>query len=107
MQWAGSFETIQRTGGMKRGEEAAVTVYVLAFEGQPPRFGRQVTYRFGAMTQSAPPAADSHPDPSVSPATAVQPKPEVPSPTCTRMEAGAECWLELTNQSGCYAGTEH
>ena len=108
VQWAGSFETIQRTSGMRPGEEAAATAYVLAFDGQPPRFGRrQVTYRFGAVAPSGAQAADSPPAASASPAPAVQPEQEVPSPTCTGMEAGAKCWLELTNQPGCYAWTEH
>ena len=108
VQWAGSFETIQRTSGMRPGEEAAATAYVLAFDGQPPRFGRrQATYRFGAVAPSGAQAADSPVAPSASPAPAVQPEQEVPSPTCTGMEAGAKCWLELTNQPGCYAWTEH
>ena len=107
VQWAGSFETIQRPGGMQPGEEAATTAYVLAIEGQPPRFGRrQVTYRFGAGAPSDP-QAPSPPAPSASPAPAVQPEPAIPLPTCTGMEAGAKCWLELTNQPGCYAWTEH
>ena len=108
VQWAGSFETLQRTSGMQPGEEAAATAYVLAFDGQPPRFGRrQVTYRFGAVTPSDPQTVGSPQAPSASPALAVRAKPEIPSPTCTGMEAGAKCWLELANQPGCYAWTEH
>ena len=108
VQWAGSFETIQRTSGMQPGEEAAATAYVLAIDGQLPRFGRrQVTYRFGAVTPSDPQTVGSPQAPSTSPALAVRAEPEIPSPTCTGMEAGAKCWLELTNQPGCYAWTEH
>ena len=38
VQWVGSFETLQRTGGLEAGGEARETLYVLAIDGQQPRF---------------------------------------------------------------------
>ena len=55
VQWAGSFETIQRTGGMQLGEEAGHSVFLLAFHDQEPRFARwQVDYRFAAGAPPSP-----------------------------------------------------
>ena len=105
VQWAGSFETIQRPAGMRPGEEAAATAYVLAFDGQPPRFGRrQVTYRFGAATPPAPEVSEASPVPSPASAAEVQPaqRPVVPQPTCPGMEPLEPCWRELDNEPGCY-----
>ena len=48
VQWAGSFETLQRTGGLEPGGEAVATLYVLAIDGEQPRFANwQVDFRFG------------------------------------------------------------
>ena len=59
VQWAGSFETIQRAGGLEPGGEAAATTYVLAFDGMQPRFGRRkVAYRFGEVTATSEPAPE-------------------------------------------------
>ena len=92
VQWAGSFETIQRLSGMQPGEEAAATAYVLALDDQQPRFGRRrVTYRFG---DAAPQAAETAPlpEPLV---------PVLPEPLCIGRPEGAQCWTELANQPGC------
>ena len=98
VQWAGSFETIQRPSGMQPGEEAAATAYVLAFDGQQPQFGRrQVTYRFG---DAAPQAAETAPltEPLV---------PFLPEPLCIGRPEGTQCWIELANQPGCYLWDEY
>ena len=102
VQWSGSFETIQRTGGMRPGQEAAATAWVLAFDGQEPSFGRrQVTYRFGEasgpeVTETAAPVA-----PPVEP----QPPP-LPDPRCKGEQTGDKCWLELASHPGCYVWEE-
>ena len=102
VQWAGSFETIQRSSGMAPGEEAAATTYVLAFAGQQPRFGRrQVTYRFGL---AGPQPETAVPVPMTPSAPAVQlergPRP-LPSPLC-KDDPQPYCWVELENQPGCH-----
>ena len=59
VQWAGSFEVLQRPSGMQPGEEVADTVFVLAFHDREPRFENwQVDYRFagGAESVADPPA---------------------------------------------------
>ena len=110
VQWAGSFETLQRTGGLEAGGEARETLYVLAIDGTEPRFANwQVDYRFGtagepggeaprapaAVAPNLPPAAEG--GPTASP---------LPKPLCEGQEQGAECWRELANQPGCYLWTE-
>ena len=100
VQWAGSFETLQRTAGLRPGEEAAATAYVLAIDGEQPRFGRrQVMYRFVEATAEAPvePApvtARTDPEPAREPGGP-------PSPLC-KERLQPPCWIELANQSGCY-----
>ncbi len=98
VQWAGSFETIQRPSGMRPGEEAAATAYVLAFHDRQPRFGRrQVTYRFGDAGPQGP-QAEPVPGPLV---------PVLPEPQCLGLAEGAQCWMELANQPGCYVWDEY
>ena len=97
VQWAGSFETIQRTGGLQPGGEAAATTYVLAFDSMQPRFGRrQVTYRFGEAAAAAEAPAAEAPAPV-----------RVPSPLCDGMPEGALCWKELRSRPGCYVWDDH
>ena len=57
VQWAGSFETVQRPGGLQPGGQASATTYVLAIDGQQPRFARwQLDFRFGEATGAPEPA---------------------------------------------------
>jgi len=59
VQWAGSFEVLQRPSGMQPGEEVANSVFVLAFHDREPRFENwQVDYRFAgrAVPVADPPA---------------------------------------------------
>ena len=49
VQWASSFEFLQKPYGMEPGSEVSDTVFVLSFDGQQPRFERwTVDYRFAA-----------------------------------------------------------
>ena len=99
VQWASSFETIQRTGGMQPAELATATAYVLAIDGQQPRFSRwQLDFRFGAVTvPSGPPPeppAPVQPEPS--------PVPFPPEPDCEDADFLDSCWLKLANPPNCY-----
>lgn len=102
LQWAGSFETLQRAGGMEPGEEARDTLYVLSIDGQQPRFANwQVNYRFATDDG---PASAGNPDAAPratgeSAASASLPRPE---PTCDGKPEGAHCWKELASHPGCY-----
>ena len=91
VQWAGSFETLQRTGGLEAGGEARETLYVLAIDGQQPRFSRwQLDFRFGET------AASSEPAPANPPAPVRPPGP--PRPVCDDtfdQWDDPPCWLEL------------
>ena len=101
VQWAGSFETLQRTAGLRPGEEAAATAYVLAIDGQQPRFGRrQVTYRFGSTSGGA-----LEPQPSVEPSPGPEALPR-PEPVCKGPEEERPCWEESPAHPGCYVWNE-
>ena len=97
VQWAGSFETIQRTAGLEVGGEARETVYVLAIDGQQPLFRNwQLDFRFGETTAKAeevlrPIAPPPEPEPRLP-----------PQPACVGPQDGAECWIEVTNHPRCY-----
>ena len=98
VQWAGSFETIQRPSGMQPGEEAIATAYVLAFHDLEPRFGRrQVTYRFGPAGRQSTEA-----QPVLSAAPAATGQAVVPEPACAGRAEGAAYWMELADRPGCY-----
>ena len=98
VQWAGSFETLQRTGGLEAGGEARETLYVLAIDGQQPRFSRwQLDFRFGET------AASSGPAPANPPAPERPPGP--PRPVCDDtfdQWDDPPCWLELADRPDCY-----
>ena len=54
--WAEVFHVLRMPYGMEPGEEVGDTVFVLAFDGQQPRFeSRQVAYRFAPQTAPSPP----------------------------------------------------
>ena len=104
VQWAGSFETIQRTGGLEPGAEARETLYVLAIDGEQPRFSRwQLDFRFGEATTL------SEPEPA--PAVALEPPPPpVPAPLCDFEHENDpakwfNCWYKLASPPDCYAWT--
>ena len=98
VQWAGSFETIQRTAGVRPGEEATATAYVLAFDGQEPGLSRwQVDFRFGPVTAATEPAPE--------PAATVDPEP-APAllPSCEGLEFPASvegCWTQFSEPPEC------
>ena len=98
VQWASSFETIQRTGGMQPAELATATAYVLAIDGQQPRFSRwQLDFRFGEP--SAPPQSEA----AAPPAPEAPPSP--PHPVCDEtfdQWDDPPCWLELASHPDCY-----
>ena len=94
VQWAGSFETLQRTGGLEAGGEARETLYVLAIDGQQPRFSRwQLDCRFGET------ATPSEPEPAVPPAPEPPPDPPLLSPLCEETREDGVCWIELTGSA--------
>ena len=98
VQWAGSFETIQRTGGLEAGGEARETLYVLAIDGQEPGFRNwQLDFRFGETT------VPSEPEPG--PAAIEPPRPRVPQPICNfeDIKNWGNCWYKLANPADCYA----
>ena len=96
VQWAGSFETLQRTGGLAAGGEARETLYVLAIDGRRPRFSRwQLAFRFGEVTGTA-----AEPKTELPPAPPSEPA--LPEPRCEGLKRGTPCWQELDNQRGCY-----
>ena len=104
VQWAGSFETIQRTGGLQAGGEARATLYVLAIDGEQPRFRNwHLDFRFGEVT------GPGEPPPGNSPAPKRPFGP--PQPLCdhTFDEWGdPPCWLELASHPNCYVwNTNH
>ena len=89
VQWAGSFETLQRTGGLEAGGEARETLYVLAIDGEQPRFRNwQLDFLFGeASTEVAP-----EPPPTV----------PAPEPLCRGQADENPCWIALATHPGCY-----
>ena len=102
VQWAGSFETLQRPGGMGPGEEVAATLYVLAIDGQQPHFSNwQVTYEFGSVTALSEPA----PEPAVAMVPAALVPPPVPEPLCDfgNLQGWERCWYEMASPARCYA----
>lgn len=105
VQWAGSFETLQETGGLAPGAQIEATVFVLAFEGMEPSFSRwQVDYGFG---EGAPAEAAAYPPTVRDPPVLERTEPVLPEPLCRGREKGAECWMEVAHQSGCYVWNEH
>ena len=104
VQWAGSFETIQRPSGMRPGEEASATTYVLGIDGREPRFGRrQLIYRFGAAAEPAAPQVSETASPAVQPE--LEPPP-MPRPICDfdsgNIDDWSDCWYELASPPACY-----
>ena len=97
VQWAGSFETLQRAGGLEPGGEASATLYVLAIDGQQPRFANwQVDFRFGEATATAE---------APLPLVASPPEPEPPralAPLCEEREGERDCWKPLPEPPGCH-----
>ena len=94
VQWSGSFETLQRMGGLEVGGEARETLYLLSIDGLQPRFRNwQLDYRFGET------GAPSQPGPAPA-------KPVLPEPLCAGLEFGDSCWLELANSPKCYIWRE-
>ena len=68
VQWASSFEVLQRPSGMEPGEELSNTVFVLAFDDHQPRFDSwDGDYRFaagpGEVGSGAPADASVRPGP--------------------------------------------
>ena len=60
VQWADSFEVLQRPNGIEPGGEASDSVFVLAFHDQQPEFEDwQLDYRFVSESESAPPVSGS------------------------------------------------
>ena len=101
VQWAGSFETLQRTGGLEAGGEARETLYLLAIDGEQPRFRNwQLDFRFGE------PAGNS--EPALTAETLPPPEPERPpasEPICDfdSNDKWFDCWYEMTSPADCYA----
>ena len=102
LEWAGSFKTLQRTGGLGAGEEAGETVYVLAFHDRQPRFANwQVDFRFGAPS-GAQPGGQS---PVRAQPAGQEPESEISDmlqPLCTDVEWFSRCWVEIDSPSGCH-----
>ena len=103
VQWAGSFETIQRPSGMRPGEEASATTYVLGIDGREPRFGRrQLIYRFGKAAEPAAPQVSETAPPAVQPE--LEPPP-MPRPICDfdsgNIDDWSDCWYELASPPAC------
>ena len=60
VQWADSFEVLQRPSGIEPGGEASDSVFVLVFHNQQPEFEDwQLDYRFAPESESAPPVSGS------------------------------------------------
>ena len=101
VQWAGSFETIQRTGGLEAGGEARETLYLLAIDGEQPRFRNwQLDFRFGETT------GDSEPAPTAAIVPPPDPeRPRAPKPICDfdSNDKWFHCWYELASPADCYA----
>ena len=97
VQWAGSFETLQRTDGLEVGGEARETLYVLAIDGRPPRFANwQLDFRFGTPSGRPPaPAQPAAPEPE--PKTS-----DILQPLCTDVEWFSRCWVEIDSPSSCH-----
>ena len=94
VQWAGSFETLQRTGGLEPGGEAVATLYVLAIDGEQPRFANwQVDFRFGET--AAKPLSSVAPTPELDPPRAL-------APICRGREGERDCWKPLPEPPGCH-----
>ena len=97
VQWAGSFETIQRPSGMRPGEEAGATTYVLGIDGREPRFGRrQLIYRFGEAAAIA-----DEPLPSIARPPEPEPR-QALAPICEGREGESECWEPLPEPPRCH-----
>ncbi len=98
VQWAGSFETIQRTSGMEVGGEARETLYVLAIDGQQPLIRNwQLDFQFGAVRAPSEPSSEPaafEPEPP--------PLPFPPEPDCEDADFLDSCWLKLANPPNCY-----
>ena len=98
VQWAGTFETLPRTGGLEAGGEARETLYVLAIDGEQPRFRNwQLDFRLGEA--AAPPQVEAAAPPA--------PKPPLPEPRCHGMVEDAACWKELASDPACFVWDWH
>ena len=115
VEWGGWLGTIQRSGSGNPtlpGETLTRTVYMLVFRGHEPRFDTwRLDYDFAA-TPTTPPAARTEPPPPPStprPANAsaptAAPAPVNPSETCAGKPEGTACFMEMSDQPGCYLWT--
>jgi len=77
VQWASSFEFLQKPYGMEPGSEVSDTVFVLTFHDQQPRFERwNVDYRFAARSDDGVAGAPAPAAPAVAQQPATQPTSE-------------------------------
>ena len=98
VRWASSFETLQRRGGMQPAELATATTYVLAIDGQEPRFRNwQVNFQFGPVTAAT--------DPAPGPPAAVESERTLALlPSCEGLEFPASvegCWTQFSEPPDC------
>ena len=112
VEWGDWYGTIQRSGGGNPtlpGETLTRTVYLLMFRGHEPRFNTwSVDYDFAA-TPTGPPAvrtetrpSPSTPRPANASAPTAAPAPVNPSETCAGKPEGTACFMEMSDQPGCY-----
>ena len=104
--WTGPLMTIQDVGSVEPGEERREIEFVLVFHDQEPALGRwDIDYDFEAGGEAAPAAAGAErPAPAGTDAQGERTagRQVAPEPTCAGKAVGASCWMELSNQPGCY-----
>ena len=114
VEWAGSIGHIQESGRnvVAPGQSLTDTTFMIVLRGDPePRFSNwSVDFNFAANPPPAGTAA-SAPDRPLEERQPVAATAEreirLDGPDCRNQPEGAQCWMELANQPGCYVWNPH
>ncbi len=120
--WTGPLMSIQDVGIVEPGEEVRETAFLLAWHEEEPALGRwDIDYDFAASPPAGGAAAETRPEstdmgrataaaereaagPAEAPLAGRNGRPAgIPlEDTCAGKAVGSLCWMELSNQPGCY-----
>ena len=115
VQWGNQSRTLSAPAGMGSGEVKEGVLYLAVYHTHRPSFRRSsVHFTFGEPDQTAPPptekaAASPHesgPDRGQKVRTG-SPSSFQNEPPCAGQPKGTACWMELSNQPGCYVWNDY
>ena len=110
VQWGNQSRTLSAPAGMGSGEVKEGVLYLAVYHTHLPSFRRSsVHFTFGEPDQTAPPPTEkAAASPNESGPDRGQKLPSGPpsplqyEPKCVGQPKGTSCWMELSNQPGCY-----